>query len=102
VLIPANGETRTRADLRTLVEQARSVRNILHGLHSRYTRLVSEQAAIAGVLRADIFADATVATEAARYIAKRLDALAEETERGWQGTFVESTRFQFQGTVWGV
>jgi DNA gyrase subunit B len=102
VLQLANGDQRARSDLRTLVEQARSIRNVLHGLHSRYNRHVVEQAAIAGVLRADIFSDPATATEAAKYIARRLDALAEETERGWQGTFVEGTGFQFERTVRGV
>lgn len=101
-LLLANGETRTRADLRTLVEQARSIRNVLHGLHTRYNRHVVEQAAIAGVLRADIFADPKTAAAAAEYIAKRLDRLAEETERGWQGTFEEGTGFLFERTVRGV
>jgi DNA gyrase subunit B len=40
------------------------------------------------------------ATEAARYIARRLDALSEETERGWQGEFADG--FQFERTVRGV
>ena len=38
-----------------LVEQARVIRNVLAGIHSRYNRKVVEQAAILGVLNADIF-----------------------------------------------
>src|SRR5262249_31055651 len=38
---------------------------------------------------------------AADYIAKRLDALEEETERGWKGTFDENG-FHFERTVRGV
>ena len=44
----------------------------------------------------------TKAAAAAPYIAKRLDALADETERGWQGTFVEGEGFLFERTVRGV
>ncbi len=50
VLRLASGEERAGADLRKLVEDARAIRNILNGLHSRYNRKVIEQAAIAGVL----------------------------------------------------
>jgi DNA gyrase subunit B len=102
VLRLSTGEERARADLKALVEEARAIRNVLNGLHSRYNRQVVEQAAIAGVLNADIFGDPDKAKNAAPYIAKRLDALAEETERGWQGQFAEDTGFQFERTVRGV
>jgi DNA gyrase subunit B len=97
-----SGEHRAGEDLRELVEQARTVRNVLSGLHSRYSRQVVEQAAIAGVLTPDIFTDPQKAMEAAKYIARRLDALSEETERGWQGEFKEGEGFRFERTVRGV
>src|ERR1700732_418748 len=97
-----SGEHRARADWRALVEQARSIRNILSGLHSRYNRRVVEQAAIAGVLTSDIFDDPRKAVGAAEYIARRLDALSEETERGWEGEFREGEGFRFQRNVRGV
>jgi DNA gyrase subunit B len=97
-----SGEHRAGADLRALVEQARSIRNILSGLHSRYNRRVVEQAAIAGVLTSDIFDDPRKAVGAAQYIARRLDALSEETERGWEGEFREGEGFRFQRNVRGV
>ena len=61
-----------------------------------------EQAAIAGVLRQAIFGDPPKAIAAAQYIAIRLDALPEETERGWQGSFIEGDGFLFERTVRGV
>src|ERR1700748_3851719 len=79
---PASGEDRKGRDLLSLVEDARVIRNVLSGIHSRYNRKVVEQAAILGVLNAEIFGDATKASAAAPYIAKRLDALEGETERG--------------------
>jgi DNA gyrase subunit B len=97
-----SGEHRAGADLRSLVEQARSIRNILSGLHSRYNRRVVEQAAIAGVLTSDIFDDPRKAVGAGQYIARRLDALSEETERGWEGEFREGEGFRFQRNVRGV
>jgi DNA gyrase subunit B len=96
-----SGEHRAGEDLRQLVEQARAIRNVLNGLHSRYNRQVVEQAAIAGVLTPDIFGDPQKAVEAAKYIARRLDALSEETERGWRGEFKEEG-FRFERTVRGV
>ena len=102
VLRLASGEERASEDLRKLVEQARSIRNLLNGLHSRYNRQVVEQAAILGVLSSDIFGDPKKAKAAAPYIAKRLNALSEETERGWEGEFSEEAGFTFTRTLRGV
>jgi DNA gyrase subunit B len=102
VLRTSSGEECAGADLRSIVAEARLIRNVLSGLHSRYNRKVVEQAAIAGVLTSAIFGDARKATDAAKYIARRLDALSEETERGWQGEFTEDEGFQFARTVRGV
>ena len=54
----SSGEVRAGNDLRKLVEEARSIRNLLNGLHSRYNRKVIEQAAIAGVLHSRVTGDA--------------------------------------------
>jgi DNA gyrase subunit B len=98
----SSGEIRAGLDLRKLVEDARVIRNLLRGLHSRYNRQVVEQAAIMSVLNAGIFGDAQKAMAAVPYIARRLDALSEETERGWQGLFTEGAGFTFERTVRGV
>ena len=102
VLKLATGEERAGVDLHDVVEQARVIRNVLAGIHSRYNRKVVEQAAILGVLNSEIFGDPDKAAAAAPYIAKRLDALEGETERGWEGTFVEGEGFHFDRTVRGV
>jgi DNA gyrase subunit B len=101
VLRLSSGEARAGNDLRTLVEEARNIRNLLRGLHSRYNRQVIEQAAIAGVLRSQVTGDPVSASGAADYIARRLDALTEAAERGWKGQFSE-TGFQFERTLRGV
>ncbi len=97
-----SGDDRAGADLRRLVEEARTIRSVLAGLHTRYDRSVIEQAAIAGVLAPRITEDAEVAQKAADYIALRLDKLSDETERGWQGRFSEGEGFEFERTVRGV
>jgi DNA gyrase subunit B len=98
----SSGEERAGADLLRLVEDARVVRSILVGLHSRYNRKAVEQAAIAGVLNPAIFGDPDKGLQAAEYIARRLDALSEETERGWAGRFLEGEGFALERTVRGV
>jgi DNA gyrase subunit B len=102
VLKLSSGEERAGADLLRLVEDARIVRNILNGLHSRYNRKAVEQAAIAGVLNSEIFSDPEKGEQAAAYIARRLDVLSDETERGWAGRFVEGEGFVLERTVRGV
>jgi DNA gyrase subunit B len=102
VLKLADGTERAGRDLRALVDDARTIRSVLNGLHSRYNRGVVEQAAIAGVLRPSITSDLATANQAADYIAKRLDALADEVERGWIGHYVEGEGFAFERTVRGV
>jgi DNA gyrase subunit B len=86
--------------LKGLLDEARFVRQVLSSLHSRYNRDVVEQAAIAGALRADL-AESAQGPEVAAYIARRLDAIAEETERGWTGE-VRDGGFVFSRTVRGV
>src|SRR3984957_621070 len=98
----ASGEDRGGRDLQALVEDARIIRGTLHNLHSRYNRKVVEQAAIAGVLNPKITSDVATANAAADYIARRLDALADEAERGWAGRFAEGEGFFFERTVRGV
>jgi DNA gyrase subunit B len=102
VLRLSSGEELAGADLYKLVEDSRTIRGVLGGLHSRYNRKVIEQAAILGVLNPEIFGNPEKAQAAAPYIARRLDALAEETERGWEGTFSEEDGFTFHRTVRGV
>ncbi|MGY4475405.1 DNA topoisomerase (ATP-hydrolyzing) subunit B [Bradyrhizobium sp. USDA 3364] len=102
VFKPASGDDRSGRDLLSLVEDARVIRSVLRNLHSRYNRAVVEQAAIAGVLNPRITSDIATANSAAEYIAKRLDAVAEEVERGWIGTFTEGQGFHFERTVRGV
>ena len=74
----------------------------LDGLHSRYDRATVEQAAIAGVLNPELMGNLEQATEAAAYIARRLDILSDETERGWTGTFDEARGLAFERMVRGV
>ncbi len=83
----ANGEVRAGADLGALIEEARALHRQLDGLHSRYNRALVEQAALAGALRPLTAADDPEGEARARLLAERMNAIAEETERGWSGRF---------------
>ena len=102
VLELGSGESRAGADLVSIVGEALSIRSALDALHSRYPGFVIEQAAIAGVLNPDVLSDPVHAEEAAAYIARRLDALSEETERGWEGKPTGDGGLQFERDVRGV
>ncbi|MFN0192408.1 MAG: DNA gyrase subunit B, partial [Aestuariivirga sp.] len=101
-LVPANGSERAGADLREIVEEAVAIRAALDALHSRYSRMVIEQAAIAGALNPEVLSNADNAAAAASYIGKRLDAISEETERGWAGTPTADGGLTFSREVRGV
>ena len=62
---------------------------------------VLEQAAIAGALNPDILADAERAATVAATIARRLDALAGEYDRGWTGAALEDGSLVFSRTLRG-
>jgi DNA gyrase subunit B len=85
VLRLANGEERAGQDLRDLVDEARVVRQFLHNLHTRYDRRIAEQAAVAGALQPISGQNEEEAQNFAREIAARLDRMADELERGWEG-----------------
>ena len=97
----SEGVERAGADLRALIEEARNVRNALSQLHSRYDRRVVEQMAIAGVLHPINEDDEAKANEAAATIARRLDAISDDLERGWEGKVSEGG-FVFSRMIRGV
>ncbi len=103
----SNGEVRAGADLKSVIEDARAVRSLIGGLHSRYDRAVVEQAAIAGALNAAVLADPGRAIAKAGEVAARLDVVAEDTERGWEGRVNPANEpaaggYVFERTVRGV
>jgi DNA gyrase subunit B len=87
--------------LRSLIDESRFVRQIIASLHSRYDRFVVEQAAIAGAMRAELADDPERGPAVAEYVARRLDLIAEETERGWAGE-IRNGGYLFTRTVRGV
>ena len=86
-VLVAGGEERGGKDLRDIVDQARAIVGLMDQLHSRYSRLVVEQAAIAGAFDQDLIKSSETANATAANIAARLNEVAEETEKGWSGAF---------------
>ena len=101
VLELGSGEARAGRDLRDIVEQARGAAKVIEDVHSRYARFVVEQAAIGGAFDQKLLLSAEAANQVAAQIAARLDALAEETERGWSGR-LGNEGYVFRREVRGV
>ena len=102
VLRSGGNASRAGAEMREIADIARNVESIIDSLHSRYSRLVVEQAAIVGALDGHLPADSASADAVAARLAARLDAVSEETERGWQGRFSPEDGFVMERTVRGV
>jgi DNA gyrase subunit B len=101
-LVLGDGSERGGADLRAIVDEALAIRGVIESLHSRYPTLVIEQAAIAGALNPEVLSNRENAAGAASYIAKRLDVLSDETERGWIGEATEDGGLRFEREMRGV
>ncbi|MFN7002510.1 MAG: DNA topoisomerase (ATP-hydrolyzing) subunit B [Roseinatronobacter sp.] len=83
VLRLATGEEIVSADLARIVTEARAVRKSLQAFPTHYPQHILEQAAIAGALLTEALA--AHPQELADSVAQRLDLIAVEYERGWQG-----------------
>ena len=83
VLHLGSGEEIVGADLASIVDTARNVRRVLAAFPTHYPPSILEQAAIAGAfVPGRIDADIQGTADA---VARRLDLIAEEYERGWAG-----------------
>ncbi len=102
VFQPFDGSQIAGADLRRVIDEAREVKAQILNLAKHLQASVVEQAAILGALDPEILSEAEKATEAADYIAKRLDALEPPLERGWHGAQLPDGGLEFTRTLRGV
>ncbi|HTK79673.1 MAG TPA: DNA topoisomerase (ATP-hydrolyzing) subunit B [Rhizomicrobium sp.] len=96
------GEVLAGADFEAIVEKARAAVAALNGFPRHYPRFVLEQSAIAGALNPEVLNDEKKAAEAAEYIARRLDQLSDEIERGWHGEPTPDGGLKFWREVRGL
>ena len=100
VLRLQTGEEIAGADLARVIDGARQFRRILDAFPTHYPRTILEQAALAGAFDAGS-ADADLQA-VADTVAKRLDMVAEEFERGWQGRITQDHGIRLARVLRGV
>jgi DNA gyrase subunit B len=88
------------ADLSRVVEEARLSRYILNAFPTHYNRHVLEQAAIAGALVPGVVDNNPQGVADA--VAKRLDQVSLEYERGWSGRITQDHGLRFARILRGV
>ncbi|WP_455482012.1 DNA topoisomerase (ATP-hydrolyzing) subunit B [Bartonella sp. B35(2025)] len=98
----STGEVRAGADLRQLAEDARILRKLLNGLHTRYNHNIVEQAAIVGAFNLEAFVTPEKAQKIANDVAHRLDLIADDMERGWSGKCTSDGSLCFERILRGV
>ena len=100
MLRQGNGEEINGQDLTRVVEHARQMRRVLEAFPTHYPRHILEQAAIAGA-----FVPGAVDSDlqgVADKVAKRLDLIALEYERGWQGRITQDHGIKLARILRGV
>ncbi|HBV55682.1 MAG TPA: DNA topoisomerase (ATP-hydrolyzing) subunit B [Rhodobacteraceae bacterium] len=100
VLRLGSGAEMASADLRRVVEEARSVKRVLAAFPTHYPRHILEQAAIAGAFmqgRADADLQGV-----ADDVAQRLDLIALEYEKGWSGRITQDHGIRLSRVLRGV
>ena len=98
-----DGKTLHGEELKKLTEQARAMKTAIQALNRKVgQQSVVEQAAIAGALAAGLISNPEQAAQAANYVARRLDALLPEKERGWKGEAAKKGGMVFSRTKRGV
>jgi DNA gyrase subunit B len=100
MLRQGNGEEITGADLRRVVDEAVRLKRVLDAFPTHYPRHILEQAAIAGAFVAGAV-DADLQGVADK-VAKRLDLIALEWERGWQGRITQDKGIRLTRILRGV
>ena len=102
ILELASGEQRNGEDLRAMVSRARQARDLIESIARIQNRPVVEQVAIVGALSDELLSDSVRGPEAVATVAKRLDAISSETERGWTGEILPDFSLKFSREVRGV
>ncbi|MGC3938063.1 DNA topoisomerase (ATP-hydrolyzing) subunit B [Roseobacter sp. EG26] len=100
MLKQGNGEEITGQDLMRVVDLARQMRRVLDAFPTHYPRHILEQAAIAGAFAPGVV-DADLQGTADK-VANRLNLIAAEYERGWQGRITQDHGIRLARILRGV
>jgi len=100
VLRQGNGDEIMGQDLVRVVEEARQMRRILQAFPTHYPRHILEQAAIAGAFVPGVV-DADLQGTADK-VAARLNLIALEYEKGWQGRITQDKGMRLARILRGV
>ena len=95
-----SGEEITSQDLVRVVEEGRQLKRVLDAFPTHYPRHILEQAAIAGAFVPGVV-DADLQGTADK-VAKRLDQIALEYEKGWQGRITQDHGIRLARILRGV
>ena len=102
VFISFDGIQIAADDLRKLLEEARIEKQLLSQLSNHIPMRIIEQAAILGALNTELLNDSQHSDEVSGYIARRLNALELEHERGWKGRTLSDGGLEFHRSLRGV
>lgn len=100
VLRLGSGSEMAGGDLLRVVEEARQLKRVLDAFPTHYPRHILEQAAIAGAFVPGVV-DADLQGTADK-VARRLDLIALEWERGWQGRITQDHGIRLARILRGV
>jgi len=103
VLVIQDGAEVAGAELREVVENALSSKRFLQPVLQKLSNsMVAEQAAILGAFNPALLESEETEIQIAEAIARRLDGLTAENERGWQAETIDGGGFAFSRTLRGV
>ena len=103
LLVIQDGAEIAGPDLRATVETALQAKNTMQPILQKLSNpMVAEQAAILGAFNSELLGSETMESQVAEAIARRLDGLSIENERGWRVEILDGGGFAFARTLRGV
>ena len=103
ILKVGDGAEIAGSDLRETVREAIRARDLMKPILQRLSSpMVAEQAAILGTFNQTLLEDGETASQLANALARRLDGLSEESERGWTVQIIDGGGLEFARNLRGV
>ena len=103
IFVMQGGVEISSADLRTTLEDALKAKRLMQPILQKLSNpMVAEQASILGAFKEELLDSQNLQAQIAEAIARRLDGLTLENERGWKAETIEGGGFAFTRTLRGV